>query len=323
MLKPTFKLKYESIDITADVSPYVLNIDYTDFEHGQSDEIQIELEDSDKLWQGSWYPSKGDILSLQLGYEGEKLLNCGNFEIDEIEYSAPPDVITLKAIATNIKKALRQENSVAYEDKSLKQIAQEIAEKHELKLVGNIKEIKVKRITQNKERDLTFLKNLAEQYGYIFKIVDNQLVFYEANSLKAENPSVILNKQDLSQINLREKTHERYKECEVSYHNPETKEVITTVIRANNVTKGDILKLNTRCENKEQAILQAQAALDKKNASKIEGSVSLIGTPNLVSGLNIELKGIGNFSGKYHLKQTKHSLNKLSGYATSGEVASC
>lgn len=322
-MKPTFKLLYENHDITVDVAPYVLSIEYTDSEHGQSDEIQIQLEDSDKLWQGDWYPSKGDTLNLQIGYAGDKLLNCGSFEIDEIEYASPPDVITLKALATNIKKALRQENSVAYENKTLRQIAQEIAVKHRLKLVGDIKEIKVKRITQNKERDLTFLKNLAEQYGYIFKIANEQLVFYETQKLKDENATLILNKQELSSINLREKAHEKYRACSVSYHDPESKTVISTIIRANDVVNGDVLKLNTRCENKEQAIIQAQVALAQKNVSKIEGSLSLMGSPYLVAGSNIELKGIGNFSGKYHLIQVKHLIDKNSGYTTNLEVTSC
>ncbi len=37
----------------------------------------------------------------------------------------------------------------------------------------------------------------------------------------------------------------------------------------------NILKLNSRCENKEQAIIHAQVALSQKNISKIEGSLSL------------------------------------------------
>lgn len=323
MLKPKFKIEYENLNITAKISPYVLSVEYTDFEHGQSDEIQIQLEDSNKLWQGSWYPSKGDMLSLQLGYEGGKLLNCGSFEIDEIEYNSPPDVITLKALSTNIKKALRQINSVAYENKTLKQIAQEIATRHNLKLVGNIKEIKVKRITQNKEKDLTFLKNLAEQYGYIFKISDNQLVFYETEKLKSATAAIILTKQDFTSINLREKAQEKYKACSVTYHNPESKAVISTIIRADGIVNGDVLKLNSRCETKEQAIIQAKAALSTKNGSKTEGDLSLFGTPYLVAGLNIELKGIGNFSGKYHLGQVKHSIDRTSGYTTNLGVKSC
>lgn len=320
MQKTTFKIKYESKDITRAINPYVLSIDYTDNEHGQSDEIVIQLENSDKLWQGNWYPSKGDVLSLEIGYEGEKLLNCGAFEIDEIEYSAPPDVITLKAVSTNIKKTLRENNSVAYENKTLKQIAQEIADKHDLELVGQIQEVKVQRITQNQERDLTFLKNLAEQYGYIFKIADNKLVFYETKKLKNATPNVILTKQDLTSISLREKTHEIYKACEISYHNPESKAKITVTVQDKKFTFGDVLKISSRCENKEQAVLQAHAALDKKNSSKISGSISLPGSPNLVAGINLELKKTGNFSGKYHITQVKHRITKSSGYTTSGEI---
>ena len=46
MLQPTFKLEYNKKDITKDISDYVLNINYTDFEHGQSDEVEIIFEDS-------------------------------------------------------------------------------------------------------------------------------------------------------------------------------------------------------------------------------------------------------------------------------------
>ena len=77
MLQPTFKLEYNKKDITKDISKYVLSINYTDFEHGQTDEIEIVFEDSEKLWQSAWIPSKGDSLRLFIGYIGEKLLNCG------------------------------------------------------------------------------------------------------------------------------------------------------------------------------------------------------------------------------------------------------
>ena len=86
MLKPTFKLLYESKDITKSIEPYIKSIEYTDFEHGQSDEISIALEDSSNLWKSSWYPSKADKIALSLGYKGKQLLDCGKFEIDEIEF---------------------------------------------------------------------------------------------------------------------------------------------------------------------------------------------------------------------------------------------
>lgn len=319
MLTPTFKLEYNQKDITKDVSDYVVNIDYTDFESGQSDEISITFEDAEKLWQSSWIPSKGDSLRLYIGYLGEKLLNCGIFEIDEIEFVAPPDTLTVKALATSIKKALRQNNSVAYENKSLKQIANEIAKKHGLTLVGEIEEVKVERITQNKEHDLTFLKNLAEQYGYIFKIAENNLVFYKTEKLISAKSAKILYKSDLSRINLSEKTSKNYKSVTVSYHNPKTGKNITATAKNPACVKGDTLKISTRCENKQQALLKAKAAMVKGN-NTVEGSIDLMGNPYLVAGLNVELKDLGHFSGKYHITQARHFLDKTSGYGTSLEV---
>ncbi len=322
MLTPIFKIEYNQKDITKDVSNQVLNIEYTDFEHGQSDEITITFDDTQNLWQSSWIPSKGDSLRVFIGYEGEKLLNCGIFEIDEIEFATPPDILTVKAIATGITKALRQNNSVAYENKTLKQIASEIAQKHSLTLVGEIEDVRVERITQNQERDLTFLKKLAEQYGYIFKIAEENLVFYKTEKLTGADAAKILYRTDLSRITLTEKTSKNYKSVTVSYHNPKTGKKITATAKNENCVKGDTLKINERCENKQQALLKAKAALAKGN-NTIEGSIDLVGNPNLVAGLNVELKDLGYFSGKYHITQTRHFIDRTAGYGTGLEVKSC
>ena len=154
MLIPIFELFYGQKNITNDVSQYVTSLEYTDVEHGESDELNISFEDSEKLWQDAWLPSKGDNLRAYIGYDGEKLLNCGVFEIDELEFDTPPDVITVKGLATGIKKPLRQKNSVGYENKTLKQIAKEIADKHGYELVGEVADVRVDRITQNQELSL-------------------------------------------------------------------------------------------------------------------------------------------------------------------------
>ena len=229
MLVPIFELFYEKKNITKDVSPYVTNIEYTDYEHGQSDELQITFEDSGKQWQSSWLPSKGDSLRAYIGYQTEKLLNCGTFEIDELEYSAPPDEVIVKGLATGIKKPLRQNNSVGYENKTLKQIAKEIADRQGLTLVGNIEYIKVDRITQDKEQDLKFLTKLAEQYGYIFKVAEGNLVFYNVRELKTAKTSQIFYKSDLLSISLREKTSQKYKAVQVTYFDPKKKKTKKSV----------------------------------------------------------------------------------------------
>ena len=322
MLTPTFKLEYNQKNITKDVSDYVVSIDYADYEHGQSDEISITFEDSEGLWNGAWLPSKGDALRLFIGYVGEKLLNCGIFEIDEIEYETPPDTLTVKALATGIKKSFRQENSVGYENKTLKQIANEVAKRHDLTLVGEIEDIKVERITQDHERDLTFLKRLAEQYGYIFKISENNLVFYKTEKLITAESAKIIYKSDVTSARFIEKTSHLYKSVSVAYRNPKTGKDVTATAKNENCVKGDTLKLSTRAENKQQALIMAKSALQKGNYT-IEGSLSMMGNPMLVAGLNVETKDFGYFSGKYHITEVHHIIDKIMGYSTNAEVKSC
>lgn len=317
--KPVFYIEYEKKDITAYISPYVLSVSYTDNEHGQSDEIDIQIEDKDHKWKSSWYPTKGDLLTLKIGFEGDKLINCGGFEIDEIEISGPPDTINIKGLAANIKKALRQNNSAAYENKTLKQIAEDIAKKHGYTLVGSVKDIKVQRITQNKERDLSFLKRLAESYGYVFKIADNQLVFYEVEKLETSDVIYVVDRKDMLSFNFKDKTNGVYKSCEVSYFDPKTKKLITHTESLKNVKEGDTLKLNVRCENKQQAIQKAKAGLAGR-VKELEGNMTISGVPKLSGGVNVEITGLYKISGKYHIKTAKHTIDRSSGYKTELEI---
>ena len=156
------------------------------------------------------------------------------------------------------------------------------------------------RITQNKTQDLTFLTKLAEQYGYIFKIAENNLVFYSVRQLKDAKAIQILYKTDFSMLSFREKTSQRYKSVEVSYFDPKKKKTLKATARNEKVEKGDILKITARCSDKKQAIIKAKAALGTAD-TKIEGYFEIVGNPNLVAGGNVEIKGIGHFSGKYHI----------------------
>ncbi len=319
MLTPIFKLEYNNKNITEDVSDYVLNIDYTDYEHGQSDEISITFEDADGLWSGAWIPSKGDALRLFIGYAGEKMLNCGIFEIDEIEYETPSNTLTVRALATGIKKSFRQKNSIGYENKTLQQIANDVAKRHNLNLVGEIENIKIERITQNQERDLTFLKRIAEQYGYIFKIAENNLVFYKTEKLINADSAQIIYKTDVTNARFVEKTSHAYKSVSVKYYNPKNGKEVTATAKNKDCVKGDSLKLSVRAENKQQALIMAQSALVKGNYT-IEGSLSMMGNPYLIAGLNIETKDFGYFSGKYHITEAHHHIDRAMGYSTNLEV---
>lgn len=317
---PKWVLEYENKDITKDIAPFILQITYTDALQGESDDLQINLEDRDHRWKNGWWPQKGDKVKLLIGYEGEKLTSCGSFSVDEVELNGPPDTVSLRALSAGVNESLRTKNTVAYEKQTMGQIAGGIAKKHALKLTGTISDAKKnrrpRRITQRDENDLTFLKRLGEQEGVIFKISDDQIVWHDQDLLDAASTVTILDRTDLTRYTFRAKTDQVYKACQVSYHDPKTKKLVTHTEKADGVTTGDTLKLNVRCESKDDAIIKAKAALRGKNGSQVEGTVVLPGAPRLSAGSNIEITGLGVLDGKYQVIKTRHAMTRQNGYTT-------
>ena len=49
-------------------------------------------------------------------------------------------------------------------------------------------------------------------------------------------------------------------------------------------------------------------------------SITVAGNVKLVAGINIELTGIGKFSGKWHVVSSAHDLDNSSGYVTTATI---
>lgn len=335
---PVFVLSYGQKNITNDITPYVRSVTYTDYLSGQSDELEVELEDADGRWARQWYPGKGDTLSLKIGYEAAPLLPCGAFEIDEIEFAQPPATVTIRALSTGIKKSVRTRVGRAYENTTLAAIAQRIAKRNHLTLTGKIRDIRIDRVTQYQERDVEFLTRLAQEYGYAFKIVGGKLVFTELVDLRDGKAVVTLRATDLISIRLRDKIKDVYQQAKVKYHNPKTKKLVvygvkndgqvaevghTTVAikkQSGSATSGDTLKLSTRSGSKAAAQAKAQAALDKANLQQTDGNLTLPGNPKLVAGTTFELADCGKLGGKYLVESARHRIDRGGGYTTELEV---
>ncbi len=168
--RANFIIIYNGKNITADLTPYLIGVEYRDYVTGKSDSIEISLEDTDRLWQFEWYPAKGDMIKLQMGYDGV-IMDCGEFEIDEIAGSGPPDKVVIRALASWVTTALRTKNSFADEGKTLKQIAERIAAKHGLTVVDGTQILTNKTTVSVKQEllDLTFVQKqiVNASNGYV------------------------------------------------------------------------------------------------------------------------------------------------------------
>lgn len=325
-----FVLLYQQRNITRDISQYLNTLTYSDHLTGEADSLEIELEDSEGHWLDAWYPGHGDSLTLSIGWLGQPLRNVGRFEIDEIELNSPPSTVHIRALGAGIQTALRTTEHRAYENTSLDAVAEQVAARQGLELVGRIEPIKLDRLTQQ-EPDLTFLRNLAGEYDYAFKVAGKRLVFHAIAELASGVPVATLRLQDLANVRLRDQITWVPKAVEVKHQDPAKKQLISYRIEngetvavpssaSKTTTSADTAKQRKRSTTAEVAKARAKADLAKSNRERTTGGWTTIGLPNLFSGNVVGLVAAGKLAGNYLLTAAQHRLSRSGGYTVDLQV---
>jgi len=316
---PRWVLTYQGEDITADISHMVVAISYRDVLGGRSGEMSVTLEDREQRWQGPWRPSEGTVVKLLLGYGGEKLLEAGDFQVDELELSGPPDVMQMRCLAAYITPALRTRQSAGYENRTLLDVAAQIALKHGMELIGApvFPNVLFRRVTQNRETDLGFLRRLARTHDYDFTVRGRQLIFYSRRELEARAAVATVRRREVETFRFKAGSYRTYVAAEVAYLNSEMKALVAhNAAAATAVATGDSYKLVTRVEDAQQAALKAAAALHDMNMEQTTAVIGLPGATALSAGNNVELAGFGSMDGKYLIETATHRLQRRTGYTT-------
>ena len=316
---PQWIVTYQGVNVSADISGMVLDVAYTDRLGGAASEIEIALEDHQKLWQGPWYPEQGDVTTLLMGYSGEPLMPCGDFEVDQMELDGPPDVFRIRGLSAYITPAMRTRRSVAHEGLTPQQIAGAIAGVYGLSLVTapSDSDVAYARITQRNETDLEFLRRLADEHDYEFSVRAGQLVFYPRASLEQLAPVMTIGRSDVTAFAFASKTHRTYKSAQANHQRPSTTELLSGTSSAEPTgAVSDTLKLLVRCENSAQAKMRAAAALHRANMFAMTARVRLEGSTNLSAGNPVMLFGFGASDGTYMVDNARHRLTRAGGYTT-------
>lgn len=325
--EPDFVLLYNQRDISRDVTEYVTQISFDDYLTGQSDSIEIELEDRDGRWRSSWYPGKGDTLELRLGYAGA-LINCGLFEIDELEVSLAPDTVSLRALSTGVQPSWRTRRTEAFEDMPLRKLVETVAGRHGFSVEGNILDLTIDRITQHQERDIEFLNRIAEDYGHAFRLLGKRLVFTHFERLRAQAPALRFKPTDLKPgTSFRDTIRGVYSAARHTFHDAKSRklsiiDISTGVVTAGDTgteASGDLLRLSSRGTD-DMRKAKARAAIERDNMEQTNGRLVLEGHSALVAGICISLEQFGKLSGKYLVYSAHHRIARRGGYATTASV---
>lgn len=344
---------YNGKDISESLAQYVLSFSYTDNLTGQVDDISITLEDRAELWEADWMPERGATLDITICtynwsdlYSEEQDLQLGKFEIDELEVSSAPNVVTIKAVAISISddSTLRSTlRSHTWENISVQKAANDIAWQNGMKLQWYCDDNpNIDKLEQNDESDLDVLQKICDDAGFALKVTTDTIIIFDVEKFEKEDVyaeyyhpgTTILNIVEnqpkpvqtdaLLNYSFKAKIRDVYKKCHVKYAKDKDKSVIeSTFIAPDKKEKeGATLEVHQQVSSQAEADRLAKKKLREKNCEEFTGSFASDGNMGLCAGETIEMIGFGNFSGKYVITQAKHDINS-SGFTSSVEIRKC
>lgn len=309
-----WKLIYREVDISSELDPMTTSVTYTDKLHGEADEIEVTVQDKDGLWRGAWCPETGDIMELWIS-RGGAWIYAGRFEMDEpqTEIGRGGDTMTMRGVAAPVTKALRTEKTVEYEDKSVEDIAGEIAGRNELSLTGSFNTTRWRRKTQRRMRDLEFLVQMGEDTDHYVSVRGDEVQMHKVDDIDGAAPAIIVsvNHPDFISFSGKIKTSDTYSSAKASHLHDEEKRLVEAEETDTRVKTGDTLRLVERVEDEAQAQLMAKSHLHQKNRHRRSGTLTLSARPDLVAGSVVELDAtFGKWAGRYVANSSAHTQSR-------------
>ncbi len=322
------KVKYDDTDITNDLAPYLKEFSFNDNMSDEADDASLRLEDRNELWCSSWLPDKGASLDLTivkiLSDGSEVTLPLGVFELDEIEISAPPHEVNLKAVSVPNNSGLRgEDHNRSWEKTKLSVIANDlVVTDAQMELFYDTGEDPVlERAEQTEQSDLSFLRKLCKDAGLAIKVSDKKVVIFDEVKYEQAAPVLTLEKSMLISYSIKSATRDVYAACHVKYQKSKNKECIEYTFTLPD-KKGKTLQVNEEVASVAEAEKLAKKKLREKNKEEITISITLPGAFIFSAGSTLKLDGFRVFDGKYIITKVAHSIGS-GGYTIQADLRKC
>lgn len=336
--RTSIEVEFDGAGITKRIRPYLLGLTYTDCEEGQADDLQLRLQDRGGLWRESWLASmlEGAVKSRPLKIQAaivlqnwtgggrDQRLDCGSFELDAADLSAPPSALLVKATALPFSGQIRQtKKSRAWENYRLSGIAREMAKAAGLGCMYEAQaDPKFDRQEQRKQSDIDFLSRLCRDAGLSLKATDGMLVVFDQAVYEKRPPvkTIQPGREYLSARLSAGTAGTKYASCRVRYQGMEG--VAYADDYDPEAKNNQQLEVTARVSSQGEAQALAANRLRMHNKFSKTASFTFPGDPVLLAGNTVQLAGWGVFDGKYMISQAVHTVDG-GGYVTKINLRRC
>lgn len=337
---PRFEVQINSSRLAANISKAIMDVTIDEkMDEGASFRFTVNDEFDMAKQQFKWLDHPlfdvGNTVSIRIGY-GSDLQEIMMGEITSLEpsfFSGELPTIAVAGQDLSYDYLKRTSPERTFTDRSYSDIARTIASEAELQAVVDDTAVFEPFIRKNNsETYYAFLESLAAKAGFTFSVDRRTLSFIKPKDDRKEILTLTLGK-DIISFKPRMNTTDLVTEVEVRGHDPRNPN--TPIVgraragsergqepgrqTASQVAEdrhGEIKSVLTGMvvNSVEHANAIAQAELNRRSDTFVEGDVESIGIPQIRPGFTIKLDKMGTrFSGKYYVTEASHTLGS-SGY---------
>lgn len=182
--RPAWTISVDGGDITAKIAGRLVSLTLTDNRGFEADQIDLVLDDTDGALA---LPARGAAVRLALGWQGEALIDKGDFVVDEIEHSGAPDQLTLRARSADLRGGLTTQMERSFHQTTLGAIVRTVADENDLRAViaPDLDVEWIAHIDQTNESSANLLTRLARLFDAVASVKDGRLLFLRAGMGKS------------------------------------------------------------------------------------------------------------------------------------------
>ncbi len=330
---PDYKVVANGGDITEAVKTRLVSITVVDETGIKSDSFDIEIDNRNN---GLAAPPFGADVEIWLGYKETGLTKMGRYRYDELGIGIAPWTLTIRGRATDTNAStsmplIKARATGSWVDKTIKEIAQEIANKHKLILKCNeeIGEQDAPFDQQTGQSDIDYLKLLVQNYGGTVKASNGYLLIYKtasgvrpATSAAASSamPVFALTPADVTGVKgllTRRSSHNAVRATWVDTGGDEHDEIETDSDPEDEISETQV---DGRFPDADSARGAARAKLDQLTRDQDSVSVTLPGNPAICAESKISLFGFHDLLDRtWVVVKATHKLNER-GFTTELEA---
>lgn len=321
-------MSHPQIIVTVDGAPVsggffsaLVSLTVTDREGIRTDRLDLTFSDPPPHFQS---PRRGAAVDVTL-FGGVGGGFVGSYIIDRVEYACLPYTITVSGHSADLTSALKEEKTRHWDDKSVRQIVEQIAGDHGLQtrisdaVSGHVYEW----IGQQDESDLNFLERLAQRHSALFTIKNGTLLWLERGTGRTADgtaipPSVVFRPSVIvGSLRMQEQDTDQFKTVKAYWQDRRGAERQEVVVDANPEASGEHV-LRDPYSSREEAEAAARAAVREMLRGAVTTSCAIVGRPSLMAGQPVIYAGIrpGVDGQEFIADMVQHSFSKSAGLRT-------